>query len=40
MHVDVAEQSASFAIYNILVQADAMLAQANATPQSVLKLLQ
>jgi flagellin len=39
--VDVAEESTSFAKYNILVQAGtAMLAQANATPQSVLKLLQ
>ena len=41
MDVDVAEESTSFAKYNILVQAGtAMLAQANATPQSVLKLLQ
>jgi flagellin-like hook-associated protein FlgL len=40
MDVDVAEESASFAKYNILVQAGAAkLAQANATP-SVLKLLQ
>jgi flagellin len=39
--VDVADESTSFAKYNILVQAGtAMLAQANATPQSVLKLLQ
>jgi flagellin len=39
--VDVAEESTAFAKYNILVQAGtAMLAQANATPQSVLKLLQ
>ena len=39
--VDVAGESTSFAKYNILVQAGtAMLAQANATPQSVLKLLQ
>lgn len=39
--VDVAEESTSFAKFNILVQAGtAMLAQANATPQSVLKLLQ
>jgi flagellin len=38
--VDVAEESAQFARFNILVQAGtAMLAQANATPQSVLKLL-
>jgi flagellin len=39
--VDVAEESANFAKYNILVQAGtAMLAQANAAPQSALKLLQ
>jgi flagellin len=39
--VDVAEESTNFAKFNILVQAGtAMLAQANATPQSVLKLLQ
>jgi flagellin len=39
--VDVAEESANFARYNILVQAGtAMLAQANQTPQSVLRLLQ
>lgn len=38
--VDVAEESARFARYNILVQAGtAMLAQANATPQSALRLL-
>jgi flagellin len=38
--VDVAEESTQFARYNILVQAGtAMLAQANNTPQSVLKLL-
>lgn len=38
--VDVAEESTSFAKYNILVQAGtAMLAQANATPQSALRLL-
>ena len=38
--VDVAEESTQFARYNILVQAGtAMLAQANATPQSALKLL-
>ena len=38
--VDVAEESTRFASYNILVQAGtAMLAQANAMPQSVLKLL-
>ena len=39
--VDVAEESTQFARYNILVQAGtAMLAQANALPQSVLRLLQ
>jgi len=39
--VDVAEESTNFAKYNILVQAGtAMLAQANATPQSALRLLQ
>jgi flagellin len=39
--VDVAEESTEYARYNILVQAGtAMLAQANAMPQSVLKLLQ
>jgi flagellin len=39
--VDVAEESTQFARYNILVQAGtAMLAQANSTPQSALKLLQ
>jgi flagellin len=39
--VDVAQESAQFARYNILVQAGtAMLAQANASPQSALKLLQ
>jgi flagellin len=39
--VDVAEESTEFARYNILVQAGtAMLAQANATPQSALRLLQ
>jgi flagellin len=39
--VDVAEESTNFAKFNILVQAGtAMLAQANQTPQSVLKLLQ
>jgi flagellin len=38
--VDVAEESTQFARYNILVQAGtAMLAQANAVPQSVLQLL-
>jgi microcystin degradation protein MlrC len=38
--VDVAEESSSFAKYHILVQAGtAMLAQANQTPQSVLKLI-
>ncbi len=39
--VDVAEESTSYARYNILVQSGtAMLAQANSMPQSVLKLLQ
>jgi len=39
--VDVAEESTQFARYNILVQAGtAMLAQANQTPQSALRLLQ
>jgi flagellin len=39
--VDVAEESTKFARNNILVQAGtAMLAQANATPQSALQLLQ
>ncbi|MGC8744176.1 MAG: flagellin [Verrucomicrobiia bacterium] len=39
--VDVAEESAQFARYNILVQAGtAMLAQANASPQYALRLLQ
>jgi flagellin len=39
--VDVAEESTQFARYNILVQSGtAMLAQANATPQSALQLLQ
>jgi len=39
--VDVAQESTQFARYNILVQAGtAMLAQANATPQSALRLLQ
>ena len=38
--VDVADESTQFARYNILVQAGtAMLAQANATPQSALRLL-
>lgn len=38
--VDVADESTQYARYNILVQAGtAMLAQANNTPQSVLKLL-
>ncbi len=38
--VDVAEESTQFAKYNILVQAGtAMLAQANATPQTALRLL-
>ncbi|HZT23690.1 MAG TPA: flagellin [Verrucomicrobiae bacterium] len=40
MDVDVAEESTRYAKYNILVQTGtAMLAQANALPQSVLKLL-
>jgi flagellin len=39
--VDVAEESTNFARYNILVQAGtAMLAQANATPNTALRLLQ
>ena len=39
--VDVAEESTQYARYNILVQSGtAMLAQANALPQSVLRLLQ
>jgi flagellin len=39
--VDVAEESTNFAKYNILVQAGtAMLAQANQTPATVLRLLQ
>jgi flagellin len=39
--VDVAEESTQLAKYNILVQSGtSMLAQANITPQSVLKLLQ
>jgi flagellin len=39
--VDVAQESTQLARYNILVQSGtAMLAQANQTPQSVLKLLQ
>src|SRR4029077_20552159 len=38
---DVAQEATQFARYNILVQSGtAMLAQANALPQSVLKLLQ
>ncbi len=38
--VDVAEESTSFARYNILVQSGtAMLAQANSVPQSALRLL-
>ncbi|HYE30818.1 MAG TPA: flagellin [Methylomirabilota bacterium] len=38
--VDVAEESTQFARFNILVQAGtAMLAQANSTPQSALRLL-
>ena len=39
--VDVAEESTNYAKYNILVQSGtAMLAQANQTPNTVLKLLQ
>ena len=39
--VDVAEESTQYARYNILVQSGtAMLAQANAVPNSMLKLLQ
>jgi flagellin len=39
--VDVADESTTYARYNILVQAGtAMLAQANAAPQAALKLLQ
>jgi flagellin len=39
--VDVAQESTQYARFNILVQAGtAMLAQANSTPQSVLRLLQ
>jgi flagellin len=39
--VDVADEATQYARYNILVQSGtAMLAQANALPQSVLKLLQ
>ncbi len=41
MDVDVASESTRYAKYNILVQSGtAMLAQANALPQSALKLLQ
>jgi flagellin len=41
MDVDVAQESTSYAKYNILVQTGtAMLAQANSLPQTVLKLLQ
>jgi flagellin len=41
MDVDVAEESTRYAKYNILVQTGtAMLAQANALPQTALKLLQ
>jgi flagellin len=40
MDVDVAQESTNYAKYNILVQTGtAMLAQANAMPQTVLKLL-
>jgi flagellin len=39
--VDVASESTQYARYNILVQAGtAMLAQANSSPQSALRLLQ
>src|SRR5262249_18723833 len=39
--VDVSQESTQFARYNILVQAGtSMLAQANANPQSALRLLQ
>lgn len=39
--VDVAKESTQYAKFNILVQSGpAMLAQANESPQSVLKLLQ
>jgi flagellin len=39
--VDVADESTAYARYNVLVQAGtAMLAQANTTAQSVLRLLQ
>ena len=39
--VDVAQESTNYAKYNILVQSGtAMLAQANAMPQTMLKLLQ
>jgi flagellin len=39
--VDVAQESTRYAKYNILVQTGtAMLAQANALPQSALRLLQ
>ena len=39
--VDVAQESTQFAKYNILVQSGtAMLAQANQSPQSALRLLQ
>jgi len=41
MDVDVAQESTNYAKYNILVQSGtAMLAQANALPQTALKLLQ
>ena len=41
MDVNVAQESTNYAKYNILVQTGtAMLAQANALPQSALKLLQ
>jgi flagellin len=40
MDVDVAQESTTYAKYNILVQSGtAMLAQANSLPQSVLRLL-
>ena len=41
MDVDVAQESTNYAKYQILVSAGtSMLAQANSSPQSVLKLLQ
>ncbi|MEY4690163.1 MAG: Flagellin, partial [Verrucomicrobiota bacterium] len=39
--VDVADESTRFSRYQILMQAGtALLAQANSTPQSILRLLQ